>query len=73
MGGVGFEELCKVHLSCSTENARHAGEFTELVNMMDNVISKPHEIKNGFLEVPEAPGVGVELDENKLRKYTINL
>jgi muconate cycloisomerase len=35
----------------------------------DDLILKPLRIENGFLEVPKGPGLGVELDEDALKRY----
>jgi len=28
-------------------------------------------VKNGFLEVPKKPGLGIDADEDKFRKYAL--
>ena len=38
--------------------------------LSDDVITKPFSHENGFLQVPEGPGLGVELDEAKMKKYS---
>lgn len=47
-----------------------AGEFTELVQLRDNIVREPLTIKNGFIEASNKPGLGVELDQEKIRKYS---
>jgi L-alanine-DL-glutamate epimerase-like enolase superfamily enzyme len=37
--------------------------------MDDDVVKNPIKIKNGFAEAPKGPGLGVELDEEKIRRY----
>ena len=36
----------------------------------DDVVKPPIKIKNGYVEVPEGSGLGVELDEEKIEKYS---
>lgn len=36
----------------------------------DDVVTHPLDIKNGHVEVPEGPGLGVELDESKIKRYS---
>jgi L-alanine-DL-glutamate epimerase-like enolase superfamily enzyme len=36
----------------------------------DEICKNPLTHENGFMTVPEGPGFGVELDEDKIRKYT---
>lgn len=30
------------------------------------------QVKNGYIEIPPAPGFGIELDEAMLRRYRVN-
>ncbi|MGI9305058.1 MAG: mandelate racemase/muconate lactonizing enzyme family protein [Gammaproteobacteria bacterium] len=38
----------------------------------DDIITEPFEYKDGYLKVPDGPGLGVELDEDKIEKYRVN-
>jgi L-alanine-DL-glutamate epimerase-like enolase superfamily enzyme len=47
----------------------------ELVGLVDNpfreeLLAKPLTIRDGFVMVPTGPGLGVEVDEDKLRFYS---
>ena len=35
----------------------------------DDVVVEPMEVKDGYIDVPDTPGIGVELDEEKARSY----
>ena len=35
----------------------------------DDLIVEPHTMQRGFMKVPEGPGLGVELDEDAVRRY----
>lgn len=35
----------------------------------DEIVTKKFELKQGYLDVPTAPGLGIEIDENVVRKY----
>jgi muconate cycloisomerase len=35
----------------------------------DNLLMKPLELKDGYLEIPKGPGLGLELDERKIESY----
>jgi len=39
----------------------------------DDVVTKPMRIDGGFAEVPEGPGLGVELDASKIERYTTGI
>jgi glucarate dehydratase len=36
---------------------------------MDDIITRPFVYKDGHFEVPDEPGLGVELDRERLKKY----
>ncbi len=38
-----------------------------------DIIKNEFRVENGTLKVPEGPGLGVELDEEKVQKYRLNL
>lgn len=35
----------------------------------DEVVTKKFELKNGYFDVPTGPGLGIEIDEDRVRKY----
>jgi len=37
---------------------------------IDDIITKPFEYEDGCMPVPDGPGLGVELDEDKMEKYS---
>ena len=39
--------------------------------LVDDVITQPFEIRRGRLSVPEAPGLGIQVDLAKVRKYQV--
>jgi len=54
-------------------NYRHLKYANELSGypawITDDVVKKTPRMEGGLVEVPEGPGLGVELDEEKLKKY----
>jgi L-alanine-DL-glutamate epimerase-like enolase superfamily enzyme len=40
--------------------------------LSDDIVKQPLEIKDGCIEVPEGVGLGVELDEDKIKKYSVD-
>ena len=38
---------------------------------LDDIVTNPPEYSNGFILVPDGPGLGVTVDEEKIRKYTV--
>jgi len=41
------------------------------IMVFDAVVKEPLKPENGFLPVPQRPGLGMELDEEKLKLYRI--
>jgi L-Ala-D/L-Glu epimerase len=60
----------KVHLGCALKNADPVVEFTEIM-LHDLLLKTPLELKDGYIDVPTRPGIGWELDEAKIEKYTV--
>jgi len=70
--GLGIKIASKLHLGASTRNIRDAVEFTEIM-IHDSLLAKPLELQDGYLTVPKEPGLGVELDEEKVNKNLSNI
>jgi muconate cycloisomerase len=51
-----------------TASTRRAGRYYE-----DDVLSEPLPLRDGFLLVPDGPGLGIEVDEDKVRSMTLKL
>lgn len=54
--------------TAETERTKIAGR-----KYMDDIIRTPFEYKDGHLVVPNGPGLGIEVDEEKLRKYAVSV
>ena len=39
---------------------------------LDDLITEPYKYRDGCLIVPDGPGLGIELDESKVAKYTVS-
>jgi len=69
-GEFGVGTAAKIHLALATKNMNLASEFTEYYTTLDNIWAKPIAMQDGFLGAIHEPGLGVELDEEKMRIYT---
>jgi L-alanine-DL-glutamate epimerase-like enolase superfamily enzyme len=49
--------------------ARRAGELSNFLDLSDDLLAEPLRITDGFLTVRQGPGLGAEIDEDKLRHY----
>jgi L-alanine-DL-glutamate epimerase-like enolase superfamily enzyme len=55
--------------------AATAGRPAEIVNFLDladDLVVRPPEIRAGRAAVPDAPGLGVEVDEERLQRYRVD-
>ncbi|MCD6529304.1 mandelate racemase/muconate lactonizing enzyme family protein [Candidatus Bathyarchaeota archaeon] len=73
--GVGIDlaiaEAAALHLCAATANATLPSDLIGNYIREDDLAEAPLPIRDGFMEVPEKPGLGVELDEEALQKYLI--
>lgn len=80
---MGICNAVNLHLSASTKVVSHACVYPvtnlagrEQTNVagrfyLDDIITEPFKYEDGYLYVPHGPGLGVELDEEKVAKYRI--
>ena len=68
---LGILEAAYLHACAAARNCTLRSDiFGELVRE-DDLILAPHEIKNGRAPVPQAPGLGVQLDPKAVEKYRV--
>jgi L-alanine-DL-glutamate epimerase-like enolase superfamily enzyme len=67
---LGLKTAAMLHVVASTPNFPLANDCT-YYGLTDDVVTPPHRIEGGFMEVPEAPGLGVTVDEAKVRQYCV--
>ncbi|HCL31407.1 MAG TPA: enolase [Candidatus Latescibacteria bacterium] len=70
MVGVGLVTALSAHLGAVLPFAQWP-TITCLNNYTDDLLVEPLTIRGGQLRVPEGPGLGVEVDEEALRKYVM--
>ena len=49
--------------------SRRAGELSNFLDMSDDLLAEPLRITDGRISVREVPGVGADIDEDKLGRY----
>jgi muconate/chloromuconate cycloisomerase len=57
------------HFAISTANVTYAGEIIGPLLLADDVLQEPVAYSSGALQIPDSPGLGIELDEAKLHQY----
>ena len=71
IGCTGLKDAFAAHIGAVTENATLPGD--NLHFLKENDLLKPHlKVKDGFMDVPEKPGLGVELDMEAVKDYRID-
>jgi L-Ala-D/L-Glu epimerase len=62
--------LCSASFGSAYETtSRRAGELSNFLDLTDDLLTVPLVIENGTLRVRQGPGLGIEIDEDKLRHY----
>jgi L-alanine-DL-glutamate epimerase-like enolase superfamily enzyme len=61
--------LAAAHFGAAFKIFSYPAEITYFLTMKDQLLASQLKIENGTLLLPEAPGLGIELDEDKLRRY----
>lgn len=67
---LGLKTAAMLHVVASTPNFPLANDCT-YYGLVDDILSPLHSIERGHMPVPEAPGLGVTVDEKKVAKYRI--
>ena len=67
---LGLKTAAMLHVVASAPNFPLANDCT-YYGLTDDIISPLFQIEAGRLKVPEAPGLGVQVDEAKVKKYSI--
>lgn len=63
----------ELQLACSNSAVTLAGEFIGPDKLKDDVCETPMKIENGDAILPKGPGLGVEINREKLEKYSVPL
>jgi muconate cycloisomerase len=66
---LGILNMSYVHVCAVTRNCILPNDISGEFCRVDDMIVDPIEIKNSFANVPNKPGLGVELDEEAIKKY----
>lgn len=65
---LGVSTAAMVHLAAALPNLTHAID-SHYPDQVDDVITTPWEFEDGCLPVPRGPGLGVDLDRDKVEQY----
>jgi glucarate dehydratase len=65
---LGISTAAQIHLAAALPYMSYAPD-SHYHHQLDDVITEPFRYQNGCFAVPPGPGLGVELDREKLQKY----
>jgi L-alanine-DL-glutamate epimerase-like enolase superfamily enzyme len=65
--------VCSLMFGASQEiTSRSAAELSNYLDMADDLLAEPLRIENGCMIVRDGPGLGVELDPEKVARYRLD-
>lgn len=69
---TGVAHLAGVHMIASSPNISLGCEFYQASYYLEeDLLANDFPIQNGMVVVPEGPGLGIEVDEERIRKYAV--
>lgn len=67
----GVTQMASLHLGCTLPNLADIGHaYMSPLRLADDVTDYAHLVDRGRISVPESPGLGINLNQNKLERYT---
>jgi glucarate dehydratase len=67
-GELGIATAAIVHLAAAIPSMIHANQ-TVLPLLEGDVVRTPFQMTGGYVDVPDTPGLGIDLDEGLVREY----
>lgn len=68
---LGISTAAQVHLAAATPYMLYAPD-SHYHHQLDDIITEPFQYVDGSFQVPQRPGLGVEIDRDKLKRYAQN-
>lgn len=69
--GLGVNTVAEIMLACTSTEVLEGLECVGPLKTADDIVTHKLDISNGQMALPDGPGLGVELDEKKVRSYQI--
>jgi len=66
-----LEAAAEAHLACAYPHVCPVAEMVGPTKLKGDLVEPPLDLGSGYLELPEGPGLGVELSAGALKQYTI--
>jgi L-alanine-DL-glutamate epimerase-like enolase superfamily enzyme len=71
-GETGVGTLATAHFGAARRNVSYPSEISAFLNLKDDLLAEPINLKDGVIELPKRPGNGAILDEEKIKKYRLD-
>jgi muconate cycloisomerase len=69
---TGIAATAGAHMIAATQNISLGCEFYQpLYFLTEDLLAQPFAVRNGKVQVPTGPGLGIQVDEDRLRCYAI--
>jgi L-alanine-DL-glutamate epimerase-like enolase superfamily enzyme len=65
----GINQVFQAHQAAAFSGVQYAISITHV--LVDDLMKEPFSMKNGFYEVPDKPGLGIQLDDDAVDRYRI--
>ena len=70
---TGILVAASIHLIAAIPNSPFLEFSVTESPIRKGILSTPFEMKDGYVNVPQKPGLGIELDEEVIKKYEVNV
>lgn len=67
--GLGVNTVAEIMLACTSSNVIEGLECVGPLKTADDIVTSKLDISSGQIAVPMGPGLGVELDDEKVQRY----
>lgn len=65
--------VASAHVGAAFSQFAYPGEYSLFTLLADDLLCEPLRFDQGWLQLPNRPGLGVEIDKDKLRHYRIDV
>jgi L-alanine-DL-glutamate epimerase-like enolase superfamily enzyme len=69
---TGVGTLASAQFGAARRNVSYPSEISFFLSLKDDLLAEPIALRDGFIHLPDRPGNGAVLDEDKIKKYRID-
>jgi muconate cycloisomerase len=70
--GLAINTLSEIHVAATCKNILEGCEFVGPLKLKQDIVKNPLDMENGKVRVPTGPGLGAEIDEDKLKSCILS-